>query len=441
MVDTGPRRRRDYTLLVSSDELSETALHSLVDEQGLAAERSSLGPPEVQKGFSAGAAGGVTPLFVSSTVKLRDEQLASPVVSAALASVIYCDEDLLEAEDAATAGRAAACVLDASSWAAAVSLWREHTGRSGGRSSNEAVRFRVATLRGGRHSCTSKQIDGAIGEMLHDSLQPGWTVDMNTPELLVVVVIVQRRLLIGILLPPFRARASSVLPPEPRPWCVAGYDGGSTGCGGDGGNDYSHRPHMRPSRAAALLRLLFAPQTPPCSPLRPNGAVLLDPCGGIGILALEAARFARLESISMDLDPSAASAARQNAAAASAAGVLLGSLSVVTADAASAKGCSALRAGAVDAVVADLPYGVLHARMDVGRLLVELARVVRVGGRALLVGSAGSSGTARSCTKAAKRFTPGRWRVVTETACAAGGVACIAVLFERKEPDTAVTDT
>ena len=76
-------------------------------------------------------------------------------------------------------------------------------------------------------------------------------------------MLVQRTLLIGLLLPPFTSRKSTPLPMEPRGWLVAGVD----------------RPHMRPSRAALLVRLL-APA---------DGDVLLDPCGGIGLMAIEAA--------------------------------------------------------------------------------------------------------------------------------------------------------
>ena len=45
---------------------------------------------------------------------------------------------------------------------------------------------------------------------------------------------------------------------------------------------------------------------------------------------------------------------------------------------------AAVAAASVDLVLADLPYGSQHARLDVGSLLRALSRVVRPGGRCLL---------------------------------------------------------
>ena len=434
---------REYALLVSGDELADTSRQCLIDEFGLAPEHIARSPqPDIPKGFSAGAAGGVSALVVRRGDRLSDRQLCAPVVNAALALVV---NDLnvsdLEATDATMAANAAASALRAcaASWTAAVALWQEHADGSSTSSAapearRPAISFRCATLRGGRHACSSKQLDGALGEAVLD-LNPGWTVDLSSPAVLVLCVIVQRHLLIGLLLPPYAARKSAVLPSEPRPWLISGYEAGE-----------DHRPHMRPSRAAALVRLLFAPRPAPCAPLVAAGSVLLDPCGGIGILALEAARFAPLLAITLDVDPSAAVAARRNASSAAltagrregglTSSELQGSVLTLVGDAAGgsmsgAGSSSGLRAGTIDAAVADLPFGMLYARMDVGKLLVELARLIRVGGRALIVGSAGPSGTARACVKSARRYTPGKWRVEAEVASAAGGVALTAVLLER----------
>ena len=90
-----------------------------------------------------------------------------------------------------------------------------------------------------------------------------------------------------------------------------------------------------------------------------------------------------------------------------------------------------LEAGSVDLALADLPYGKAHERLDVGALLRGLSRVLRLGGRALLVANAGSGGVAAACAKAAARFPfPGAWRCVGETAHWAGGVACCALALE-----------
>mmetsp|Transcript_6605 Transcript_6605/g.22055 ORF Transcript_6605/g.22055 Transcript_6605/m.22055 type:complete len:207 (+) Transcript_6605:134-754(+) len=73
----------------------------------------------------------------------------------------------------------------------------------------------------------------------------------------------------------------------------------------------------------------------------------------------------------------------------------------------------------------------LHARLDVGALLSALAVLVRPGGRCLLVGNAGPGGVAAAVVKASRRYPPGAWRVVRQTACASGGIACEAVQLAR----------
>ena len=159
------------------------------------------------------------------------------------------------------------------------------------------------------------------------------------------------------------------------------------------------------------------------------GDVVLDPCGGLGLLSIEAACLARVHAISLDTDAAASTAARANATEARVNGWLCEGavVSVLHADAT----CSGLRAASVDAAIADLPYGMLHARMDVGALLRELAHVLRHGGSALLVGSAGSTGTAMACVRSARRFPPGGWVLSEQRACTVGGVACIAVRLNR----------
>ena len=79
---------------------------------------------------------------------------------------------------------------------------------------------------------------------------------------------------------------------------------------------------MRPSRAAALVRL--------AAPL--PGEIVLDPCGGIGLLAIEAAAMQEVRAISLDLDAPATEAALANAEAAARSGALRGTVEVRCAD-------------------------------------------------------------------------------------------------------------
>ena len=281
-----------YALLVAPG-LTPVAIGALEEEAGLTAAAGvsiAMRPlPEIPKGFEKGAAGGMEPLEIYTDALLTPSQLISPVVMAALALVLHADCEVDNA-DPTVASRAVALLLEqaSTSWAAAVSLWRSYAVPR----APVPVRFRVAALRGGKHACSSKALAAAVGEAIL-SHQPTWTVELEEPDLLVLLIVVQRRVLIGLALPPFTARKSMVLPPEPRPFLTAGYEAGE-----------GHRPHMKPSRAATLVRLLLgsswsedavtsstasssASAHTNTSMQHPRCRVLLDPCGGIGILAIE----------------------------------------------------------------------------------------------------------------------------------------------------------
>ena len=60
-------------------------------------------------------------------------------------------------------------------------------------------------------------------------------------------------------------------------------------------------------------------------------------------------------------------------------------------------------------------------------------RALKPGGRALLVGSAGPKGVTAACVKAAARWPrEGAWEWVGEWPCAAGGIACCALLLRLR---------
>ena len=376
--------------------------------------------------------------------------LACPCVDAALA--IVTSREGLDAEgapDAAALVRGAG--IDSASVAAAVRTLARH------RRLPSAPSFRVATLRGGRHapSVTMLSVSAAVADAFvaaqkegcaaaavaavvtaaaggsssssssssssnsNSVLPPPWTVDLERPDVLVVVLLLQGSLLVGLLLPPFLPRRSAVLPRCPRAYLT----------------DPAGRGYFSPSRAACLVRRLG---------LLP-GEVLLDPCGGVGVLPIEAAlaqpQLGR--AISLDNDPLATRIAREHAAAAAAgAGIGIGigggggcaPLEVLLGDALS---MPSFAAGSVDVALSDLPFGNRHAKLDVGALMAELWRVLRPGGRgrALLVVKAMDRAKLERAARSHSAKKP--WRCEGATAFASGGIDVVAVLFVREGPPAA----
>jgi hypothetical protein len=226
-------------------------------------------PVSLPAGYGAGKAGSASPVIVETPVPLSEAVLSHPCVSAPLALVVRTE---LSAAQLSSAEQAAGVLLAArDGWDRAVATWAATNGPRGvgnGRS------FRVGTLRGGgKHAFSSRELDAALGAVIADSLQPEWSVHLGEPDALVICLLLHTTVTVGILLPPFRPKSSSVLPAEPaslelrlneasdhrssRRAANSGVDGGEI------------RPHMRPSRAAGLVRL---------AKLQP-GDTVLDPCG------------------------------------------------------------------------------------------------------------------------------------------------------------------
>ena len=285
-----------YALLVTPG-LEAVAAASLEAESGLVLPQARLvapAPPQVAAGFAAGAAGGVSPLLVGAHRPLMTA-LGNPTLLAALALVLCQDVVGLESATAAEALGAVARALtgdraeSSQGWSRALRTWRVHvadckggggvddggngsrngsgsgsgsggsggcgngSGRSeggggstgtclaapNGEDAGAPLRLRVAVLRGGEHAISSPEIAAEIAQVVL-TWQPSWTVDLDAPEITLVGVLVQRRLLLGLVLPPWEARRTSVLPPETRPWLLHGLS----------------RAHMRPSRAATMVRSL-----------------------------------------------------------------------------------------------------------------------------------------------------------------------------------------
>jgi tRNA G10 N-methylase Trm11 len=145
----------------------------------------------------------------------------------------------------------------------------------------------------------------------------------------------------------------------------------------------------------------------------PKGTVLLDPCGGVGTFALEAAAMITgVHAITLDNDPEAARIAVRSARRQAEEGHAHGCnrSSTVQAICADCTRCP-LRPASVDCVVADMPFGNQHCKhsLDPRALLSELARVVRPGGVVLLL-----SRKPKSILRAAARLG-GAWDTTTTT--------------------------
>jgi len=255
------------------EQLSRAAL----EEAGLVAPVASCSvpvPAPLALGYSAGVAGGVHPILVSTEARpLPTSALCSPVVSVALAHISLSDDVAdLDGMDGSAAVASLVALLRESrpAWTAALACWVYHSGRG----TNAPLSFRVATVRGGKHAASSRAFDGALGSLVCE-WHPDWSVDLRRPDVMLLCIVLQRRALLGLVLPPFTSKPSDAMPSEPRRSLVAGLD----------------RPHMRPSRAAALV-LLLAPI---------DGEVILDPCGGIGLLAIAATSAVRANSLSIYL--------------------------------------------------------------------------------------------------------------------------------------------
>jgi SAM-dependent methyltransferase len=412
-VSTSPREeglRHRYALLVPSGLEREAA--SLVRKAAWSsdvdlgdAELRFARPPVCAKGGALGQAGAHSALLLESAAPLPAAILGCSCVATALALVARGEVCTASATAALADG-----FLERPALAAALATLRAHAGAappagsaSPTTTTTTTTTFRVATVRGGRHApaVTSCALSSAVADEIVDRARPGsafasWRVDLEAPQVLVLCILAQASLLVGMVLPPFRPHRSRAVPETPRAWLP----------------DRS-RPHMDPSRAAALVELARIAL----------GEVFLDPCGGIGTLAIEAVSAvpALRRAISLDLDEAASAACVANASRAAAAATT--ATAAVEARVGDAR-ATGLAPNSVDVVLCDLPFGRRHVRLDVGAVLRELWRVVRVGGRAVLVFA-----DVKKLRRAAGRN--GTWDVEAVVPFASGGIPVAAFVLRR----------
>ena len=140
---------------------------------------------------------------------------------------------------------------------------------------------------------------------------------------------------------------------------------------------------LTPPLAYLMARLAVLPLNVPELPASPEGRkVVLDPFCGVGTIPIEAAAMeCLLDALGGDIDERACRAAAENANAANVSPLIFRLDSL----------CMPLKAGSVDAIASDLPWGkqttmkaVFGSNVHV-RLLREFLRVLKPGGRMALL--------------------------------------------------------
>ncbi|CAE7569875.1 THUMPD3 [Symbiodinium microadriaticum] len=219
--------------------------------------------------------------------------------------------------------------------------------------------FRASVVRDGEHNFTSEEAMPAVGGGVGMAMP--WKVNLKTYDIEVTAIIHRDTVVLGLSCAQLGksrrgATQPSKLPREQRPWHL------------------SDARHLRFSTARLLLELAEVSA----------GDRLLDLCGGMGTIALEAACcFPDLRAVSADVSQRACQRAEANVAAARSLGLLgLGSSVEVL-----VRGVSGWTRSSqeFDVVVSELPFGVSISILDSNVLLTAIQRVVRPGGRVVLI--------------------------------------------------------
>ena len=207
------------------------------------------------------------------------------------------------------------------------------------------------------------------------SSTPAWTVDLYDYDVELFGALCDGHFACGLLLGgEWRTNAN----PKRRQYGVAPFTEGAGRPYLKGSRSPWYMPRLRPSTALLLLNL---------ADIQP-GHVVLDPFGGSGTLAIEAAvHVPRVHAISSDTDHRTSSAAIANMKLARDYGLADGSM--LEAHDWDATDLTTLDSGSVDRIVTDLPFG-HRCRWDVQAelplFLAEATRVLRPGsGQAVLL--------------------------------------------------------
>eukprot|EP00611_Tribonema_gayanum_P014203 TRINITY_DN25507_c0_g1_i1.p1 TRINITY_DN25507_c0_g1~~TRINITY_DN25507_c0_g1_i1.p1 ORF type:complete len:433 (-),score=138.42 TRINITY_DN25507_c0_g1_i1:127-1377(-) len=301
-----------------------------------------------------------------------------------------------------------AAVAQSPRWEAALNLLARHLRDQGeaaaaARVAEGTLRFRSSCVRDGPHDWSSNEAMASVGEAVGERFR--WGVSMSAFDCDVCTIVLRDCMACGLTLKLLHHKSGNRLPHEPRAYLQRG----------------GRIAMLRPSTAHALLRAARVAA----------GATLLDPMGGIGTIAVEAAlAVAGARCISSDTSAEATACARENAAAC--AGACVGSVEVHQWDAAALQ----LPDASVTHVVTDMPFGRQYGsaranKQQVPRLLSEWRRVLKVGGRAVLLSTYGHVIVAAATAVDVAQGEGARWRVEQDLLVNIGGVPASVVVLER----------
>eukprot|EP00435_Cladocopium_sp_Y103_P038738 s1549_g10.t1 len=223
--------------------------------------------------------------------------------------------------------------------------------------------FRASVVRDGEHCFSSEEAMQAIGRVV-GSIMP-WKANMTCYDLEVLAVIHRSNVTFGIscaTLGALRLGATkpSRLPREKRPWHL------------------TDARHLRFSTARLMLHF---------AQLRP-GEQMLDLCGGMGTIAMEAAQhWANLRAVSSDVSAKACKLAAENLKVAEREDLFAAGseVKILRRSVAEWIDFSLADGGCFDVVISELPFGVTIRMLDIRILVEALDKVLRPQGRVAMI--------------------------------------------------------